>query len=764
MTSDPVTGLWEPPQAYDSGPHPGPDGEGGSVVGHGAEPTARRRQPGRRGLRDPAGARRVQAAKVRLHNGPPGLAARIFLEHPLRRHLVQSKLAFATAALAAGAIALLAIPGGVSASHGGTTPGRLTSSDPVGSDRQDTISFAGGGSINPGIDVGSAAWSPDGSRAAFISSGADVFTTRYNVNGDAWNVAVSHPNTFRDRSHPTWSSDGNLIYWSEKDSTSGLYEITSAPSAARIDDSTKLARITPASDGMDYTRPDGGPDGTVVFQRQVDSFGMPFGIPDVMEYVPGVGVKELFASGYSPSISPDGARIAFCRQDGNYDQLYVANLDGANAVELTTDATEKSNPTWSPDGSTIAYNSSPDGPGPNSSIMTIPAAGGTPTLTSLKGFPAYEPSSKNHIIRLQGSDRFGTAGAISKSMWATATNSGDVRAHASAVVLSRSDTFADAVSGAALAAAKQGPLLLTSPATLTTATANEISRVLGQSNMAKTVYLLGGTGAISQTIEDELAARYTVKRLSGANRFQTSISIANEIDTSPSYVLAATGANFPDALSAGTAAGAYDYPGSTQTAVVVLTDDAKLPTDTKTYLDTWAAKPSAQALIGVGGQAVAATNKYAPVALGGANRYETAIFVAQVMFGEGNVAGVTIGANWPDALAGGALLGTLGGPLLLTTGTGPVFDETQWEIGNLAGSVDTAYVFGGGVPMSNDAQIGALISGPGSYDETTNPQPSTVGQEKTAPNRTQTEFGTGTAHNLPTATQIRHSARNLPNG
>jgi hypothetical protein len=142
------------------------------------------------------------------------------------------------------------------------------------------------------------------------------------------------------------------------------------------------------------------------------------------------------------------------------------------------------------------------------------------------------------------------------------------------------------VSGAALAAAKQGPLLLTSPTTLTTATANEITRVLGQSNTAKTVYLLGGTGAISRAIEDELATRYTVKRLSGANRFQTSISIANEIDPNPSYVLAATGANFPDALSAGAAAGAYDYPGSTRTAVVVLTDDAKLPTDTKTYLDT----------------------------------------------------------------------------------------------------------------------------------------------------------------------------------
>jgi hypothetical protein len=680
----------------------------------------------------------------------------------LRRHSVHSKLAFATAAVAVGAIALLAIPGEVGASHGGTTAGRLTSSDPR-SDGLDTISFAGGGSINPGIEVGAAAWSPDGSRAAFMS-GAEVFTTRYNVNGDAWNVTVSRPNTFSDRSHPTWSSDGNLLYWSEKDSSSGLYGITYAPSGARIVDSTKLARITPANDGMDYTRPDGGPNGTVVFQRQVDSFGMPFGIPDVMEYIPGVGVRELFASGYSPSISPNGARIAFCRQDGNFDQLYVADLDGANAVELTTDAMEKSNPTWSPDGSTIAYTSSHDQPTADSSILTIPAAGGSPTLTSLKGFPAYEPSNKNHIIRLQGSDRFGTAGAISMLIWATATNPGDARADANAVVLSRSDTFADAVSGSALAAAKQGPLLLTSPTTLTTATDTEITRVLGQSNTAKTVYLLGGTGAISQAIEDELATRYTVKRLSGANRFQTSISIANEIDPNPSYVLAATGANFPDALSAGTAAGAYDYPGSTQTGVVVLTDDAKLPTDTMTYLDTWAAKSTAIAVIGVGGQAVAATNKYDPVALGGANRYETAIFVAQVMFGEGNVAGVTIGANWPDALAGGALLGTLGGPLLLTTGTGPVFDETQWEIGNLAGSVDTAYIFGGGVPASNDAQIGALISGPGSYDEKENPQPSTVDRSKTALGRSPTWLGTGAAHNLPTPTQIRDSARSLPRG
>lgn len=56
----------------------------------------------------------------------------------------------------------------------------------------------------------------------------------------------------------------------------------------------------------------------------------------------------------SPRFSPDGTRIAFSRLDGGQPpQIWVMNADGSGAVQLTTEG--GSWPTWSPDGSQIAY-------------------------------------------------------------------------------------------------------------------------------------------------------------------------------------------------------------------------------------------------------------------------------------------------------------------------------------------------------------------------------------------------------------------------
>ena len=83
----------------------------------------------------------------------------------------------------------------------------------------------------------------------------------------------------------------------------------------------------------------------------------------------------------------------------------------------------------------------------------------------------------------------------------------------------------------------------------------EIQRLLG-SDKTKTVYLVGGLGALSAGVQDSITAMgYNTVRLAGDNRYETAVNVAKAINPSPDEVLAATGMNFPDALSAGAAAG-----------------------------------------------------------------------------------------------------------------------------------------------------------------------------------------------------------------
>jgi Tol biopolymer transport system component len=60
---------------------------------------------------------------------------------------------------------------------------------------------------------------------------------------------------------------------------------------------------------------------------------------------------------HSPSLSPDGRRVAFASERaeaGNLD-IFVADLDGSNVVRVTSDPEIDTEPRWSPDGSQIVF-------------------------------------------------------------------------------------------------------------------------------------------------------------------------------------------------------------------------------------------------------------------------------------------------------------------------------------------------------------------------------------------------------------------------
>ena len=602
----------------------------------------------------------------------------------------------AAAAVAVGtAITIVAI-NGASASHAGDSIGLSATNGTK------TISFKGGtpAALTLSKDtVTDGAWSPDGSRMAFVNQNGAIETVRYNTPADTDLLADADGDS---RSHPTWTDDGSVTLWSAHvTDTAGTRDTIEFEVGTSGDWNT-----INLDDGTNWTHPDGGAGTTIVLQGQVGS-GSPsvYSIDELSVFDDTVTPTLLQSNASSPTASPIDNSVAFIRDDASsHAQVWVFNPDTNTTTQVTSDAVDHSNPTWSPDGKTIAFDE-------GTSVFTAPAAGGTASAANLTGVPAYQSAFQDVNIRFAGSNRYGTAISVSQGNWSDAGVDNGIPADA--VVLSRGDTFADALGGSALAAAKQGPLLLTPSTSLLPATATEIKRVLPA---GKTVYLVGGTGALSAGVDAAVKALgYQTLRVSGLDRYATAVAVAKAINPNPDLVLAATGLNFPDALSAGAAAGSFDVPGTGVSAVVVLTANETMPSATNSYLTGLEAGANPPVIVGIGGSAAQALGTTGLPGFGivGNDRYDTATQVADFFFAGTQVFGVATGTNFPDALSGGALLATLGGPLLLTPPTTPNAEVRSYVSQNSA-SYFAEGVFGGSAVVSNSVMnaYATAMSGP----------------------------------------------------
>ena len=251
------------------------------------------------------------------------------------------------------------------------------------------------------------------------------------------------------------------------------------------------------------------------------------------------------------------------------------------------------------------------------------------------------------VERWAGSDRYGTAAAVS----ATYEPGVDV------VFLATGLDYPDALTGSALAGSLDAPVLLTRHGGLPSATRAELERLAPER-----VVVLGGPVAVSDAVlvEAGLLTGAPVQRVSGTNRYGTAAAVAAEFGTAE-RVFVATGANYPDALSAAARAGALDSP-------VLLVRRTEIPSATAAALDGLA--PSQITVLGGEGavdqSVVNELRDWAPTRrTGGLNRWITsARLFAEVASAE--TVYVASGQNWPDALAGGAKAGSDHEPLLIT--------------------------------------------------------------------------------------------------
>lgn len=274
-----------------------------------------------------------------------------------------------------------------------------------------------------------------------------------------------------------------------------------------------------------------------------------------------------------------------------------------------------------------------------------------------------QTSTPTQIQRLAGNDRFATAVDIAQAGWTSANT----------VVLARGNDFPDALAGATLAHSSKvnGPLLLTDSSSLTPETWQEI-----QNLHAQNVYLLGGPGAISPTVESFLENQHlNVTRIAGADRYGTAAQIASAAVSTSTSAFLASGNSFADALSISSYAASQGIP-------LLLSDTNQVPQATLAALK----QLGVHSITIIGGtgvisQAVESQLQnlgYSVNRLAGSDRYATNMDVLNHFNMNNSQIYVATGANFPDALSGAALAAQGNHPVCLIPSQGLSANTTSY--------------------------------------------------------------------------------------
>ena len=308
------------------------------------------------------------------------------------------------------------------------------------------------------------------------------------------------------------------------------------------------------------------------------------------------------------------------------------------------------------------------------------------------GYPALHSSPAGAtdvtVLRQSGSDRYATAAAISAGTFGPGV---------SAAFIAVGSNFPDALAGGPAAAMLRGPLLLTAADYVPGATTTELARL-----QPGRIVVLGGPGAVRDTVVAALRAHAPVERVFGADRYATAAAVsARYFAPGVATVHVATGVNFPDALSAGAAAARSGGP-------VLLVGTSSIPP--ATGLELARLRPATIVVAGgpgvVSDAVLVALRSYSTnvVRSSGADRYGTSAALSGAFPAGTATSYVAAGTNFPDALAAVPAAGATGAPLLLVHPTSlPTSIATA--VGRLA---PTRIVVVGGPSVVSDGVVTAL--------------------------------------------------------
>ncbi len=192
-------------------------------------------------------------------------------------------------------------------------------------------------------------------------------------------------------------------------------------------------------------------------------------------------------------------------------------------------------------------------------------------------------------------------------------------------------------------------------------------------DLSGTVYILGGSGAVSNAIAAKVNSLgfQNITRLNGRDRYETAVEITANLEVKTGTpVILVSGESYPDALSVSSTAAILKYP------ILLIQEDGKDEEVSKKIAEI---QPEKIYIIGGEGVISSAVQSDAAqiaslapeniIRIGGSDRYKTSLAIANYFNLSGQNVCVATGKNFPDALAGSVYAAKNKAPIILIDGS-----------------------------------------------------------------------------------------------